>query len=88
MIAIEDYKPDLLIMLKLKFNVKADFFVCEQCFKTQERANKISQSISKTKSLPSKSLPKKNDYYAFFSVLPRSILVASYTLLSVLTTCL
>ncbi|KAL7332576.1 hypothetical protein PS15p_204594 [Mucor circinelloides] len=29
MIAMEDYKPDLLIMLKLKFNVKVDFFICE-----------------------------------------------------------
>ncbi|KAI9279658.1 hypothetical protein BY458DRAFT_32333 [Sporodiniella umbellata] len=29
MIAMEDYKPDVLIMLKLKFGVKVDFFICE-----------------------------------------------------------
>lgn len=29
MIAMEDYKPDLLIILKLKFDIKVDFFICE-----------------------------------------------------------
>ncbi|KAL9536735.1 hypothetical protein MBANPS3_012409 [Mucor bainieri] len=29
MVTLSDYKPDLLILLKLKYNVKIDFFVCE-----------------------------------------------------------
>lgn len=29
MVIFSDYKPDLLILLKLKYNVKLDFFVCE-----------------------------------------------------------
>lgn len=29
MIAIEDYKPDLLIILKLKSDIKVDFFIRE-----------------------------------------------------------
>lgn len=29
MIALDDYKPDLLILLKLKQNAQVDFFVCE-----------------------------------------------------------
>lgn len=26
---MNDYKPDLLVLLKLKFNIKIDFFICE-----------------------------------------------------------
>jgi hypothetical protein len=29
MITMNDYKPDLLILLKFKFNIKIDFFICE-----------------------------------------------------------
>ncbi|KAG1469452.1 hypothetical protein G6F56_003250 [Rhizopus delemar] len=29
MIAMEDYKPDLLVLLKLRFDIRVDFFVCE-----------------------------------------------------------
>lgn len=29
MVSLADYKPDLLILLKLKHNAKLDFFVCE-----------------------------------------------------------
>lgn len=29
MINMKDCKPDLLVMLKLKFDIKVDFFVCE-----------------------------------------------------------